>query len=356
MTYPDAALASASPQSLRRIKNNLSGGETFQIRSTEPNRNSLIAVNGSLPPKQSNWESSGGVQLRVANQSVDSGVSSPGDHQRSPDGEQTTRPRRSRHTYEDVEQRSRPPVRHNYEDVEILTAPRVTNSRTSNWVNTHSEIGWGKKEGQREGTGSMWAPQNRARRPHRQESFDERERDLTRTYNAPTTNSRSYSQRQRTSNTLPTPSSPGVKRRISYVSAMGGPPTDSPNDRFTSSTRYSQSSTQHRTPRGFDSLQRPISTASSTRRPRRGSESSSDRADIERFEEAKAMLLRAAPTMEPPVHRTHSHGPAPHRDRVHPGGEGLVRTGSGRPGGEGLVRTGSGRQVRGQSYVKQSLL
>ncbi len=346
LSPPDVALASASPQSLRRIKNNLSSSETFQIRSTEPNRNSMIAINGTLPPKQpkqTNWETSGAHQ-RVANQSVDSGVSSPGDHQRSPDGDQT-RSRKSRHVYEDVE-RSRPPVRHNYEDVEILTAPRVTNSRTSNWVNTHSEIGWGKKEGSgREGSGSMWAPQNRTRRaPQRQESF-ERERDLTRTYHAPTS-SRSYSQRPRASNTLPTtPSSPGqVKRRISYVSAMGGPPTEVSNDRFSSTltpTRFSQSSTQHRTPRGFDSLQRPISTASSTRRPRRGSESSSDRADIERFEEAKAMLLQAAPTKEPPVHRTRSHGPAPIR---------------GRPGGEGLVRTGSGRQV-GQSYnVKQSLL
>ena len=325
-THTDPALMTGSPQPVRRLRE--SG---FHLRSAEPQRSSLPSIGGTLP-KQMNWD----PHTRGANRSVDSGVSSPGD-QRSPEAVKTaqSRPPRSRHVYEDVERR--PVIRHAYEDVERLSEQR-SESRTSSWVNAHNELGWGKKEG----TGSMWAPQNKLRRPRRQDSM-ERERDLTATVH----NTGSYSQRS-SGNTLPSSSSnTSPRRRVSYMSAMGGEPSE---ERFAQSfsdprapVRYSQSPAHrqsHRVAgRAYDSLQRPAISTGSSRYPRRGSESVTNRSDADSLQDAKAMLLRNAPPRPSSVQRTRSHG----ANRTHASGA------------ERLTRTGSGRQLE-PPYLKQSLL
>ncbi len=318
---------SASPQLLRRIKNNLSdSGETYPLAHSAGDRGSLVFNGTGLPPKQSNWETT--AVRGPTNRSADSGVGSHGDLTRDERRPQ----RKSRHVYEDVERKSQPPMRHNYEAVDVeARVAAVPESRTSTWVTAHTELNWGRSN--RETSGSMWAPQNRQRLPQRQESF-ERERELTGAYHPPS-NARPYSQRSgRNSNTLPTPASP--VRRVSYMSAIGAEGT---SDRYPPSTSYT-SSRYSQQPRNFDSLQRPASTtASSSRRPRRGSESGGSFDQVERFEETKAMLLRNAPTKVSPVHRTRSYG-------------GSMRVST--TGAEGLTRTGSsGRPV---GHVKQSLL
>ena len=358
------ALAKASPQSVRRIKNNLREGG--KIRSTDPKRHSFIPIEGSLSlqPKQSNWDTPNPRQT-TTNRSVDSGVSSPGD-QRSPEVVKPAAPksRKTRHTYEVVERNPRHPVRHNYEDVEGFPAKSTENvSRTSNWINTHSELGWGiDRQSGRESTGSMWAPRNREQKEKRDRkrasqrlSTDsisppnvDRERDLTMTYHEPslrtampdhrTSIPTNYSSPGRMSNTLPN-SSGGVQRRVSYLSAVSPADLERQRERFTASEKYVEPRyrSSHRyshtpgRPRQYDSLQ------SSARQPGRRNSSSSGGGgeEFDRLQEVKAQLLQQQITKPVLSHRTHSHGRPSNR-------------------GDSLVRTSSAHQV--ESYLKQSLL
>lgn len=366
----DVALAKASPQSVRRIQNNLREG--VKIRSTDPKRHSFIPIEGSLTlqPKQSNWDTPNPRQT-TANRSVDSGVSSPGD-QRSPEVVKPTpnKQRKSRHVYEEVERSTRPQTRHAYEDVEGSGAKSSEKgSRTSNWVNTHSELGWGiGSQSGRESTGSMWAPRNRGQKEKRERkrssqrlstdsiSPPDRERDLTMTYHEPShrpviANHRgtgipaNYSSPSRISSTLP--NSSGVQRRVSYLSAVNPTDLERPRERFTASEQYVESrygsshryshgqGHKHMRPRQYDSLQ-----SSSRQQPppvrRRSSASSGGGGggeDYERLQEVKAHLLQQRINKPVQPHRTQSHGRPSNR-------------------GEGLVRTSSAHET----FLKQSLL
>ncbi len=314
-------MALASPQLVRRIQNNLSdSGETYPARHGSIDRGSLPINGASLQPKQTNWEPA--IARGPTNRSGDSGVSSPGDVPRD------ERRQRKSHVYEDVDRKSRPQVRHSYEPVDLDSGTSaVPDSRTSSWVTTHTEINWGRN---RESSGSMWAPHNRPRRPQRQESF-EREREIAGNYHS-SINARSYSQRSpHNSHTLPAPGSP-IQRRVSYMSAMGDGTADRIAPTSYTASRHSQN-TPHKQPRNYDSLQRLPPSTSSSRRPRRGSESgrSFDRSEVERFEETKAMLLHNVPTKLSPVHRTRSYGGS----RRGSSGEGITRTASGRMVGQG---------------------
>ncbi len=140
-------MTKASPQSIRRIKNNLSGGDVSSPRSPTKRHSTHIESNSM---KVSNWTGSGIL-------TSDSSRS----HLRSSLSNLQTPPIES-------EGAKRRPVRHAYEDVEIMSAEdkkKPSESRTMSWVNRHQELNWGRPNARdREMTGSLWSREQQIKR------------------------------------------------------------------------------------------------------------------------------------------------------------------------------------------------
>ena len=170
-------LAKASPQLVRRIKNNLGSNEKVsngRLSHSEAKRNSLIEGNKSLQPKQHNWASQPrSPTRRISDEYHGSGVG--GANSRQPQQERRQKVRRP-HVYEDVESPEPQPVIHVSAD---------SHARTRSWVESHNERLWAgedversdsaeghrRGEGHRHGdmtVGSLWASRNRSEGQHHQ--------------------------------------------------------------------------------------------------------------------------------------------------------------------------------------------
>ena len=146
----DQALATASPQSVRRIKNKIADKAKSSLKRHSATNVELF---GTIP-KQMNWSGSGTIShssssyMHASNSSLGKVGVSPGPG----DGEVLPRKRVVRHMYEDVEVLGRDEERRNLD------------SRTVNWVNHHTEMNWGRDQEAMEVTGSMWSSRNRDQR------------------------------------------------------------------------------------------------------------------------------------------------------------------------------------------------
>ena len=171
--YPEQRLAKASPQAVRRIKNNLGSNERVSNGRLEVKRNSFNEGSMSLQPKQPNWTS----QLKSPTRRVSDeySLSSVGVANSRPLSYQPQQDRRQKmkrtHVYEDVEspEPQPPPMIHVSAD---------SHARTRSWVESHNERMWANEdiersdsaEGHRRGdghrhgdiaVGSLWASRNR---------------------------------------------------------------------------------------------------------------------------------------------------------------------------------------------------
>ena len=160
-------LAKASPQSVRRIKNNLGSSERFsngRVQSSEGNkRNSLIPDgNMSLQPKQQNWSNRSHVPNHHGSEEYHIFT---GSGRINPPRQQDRHSKiRRPHVYEDVDTTDDQPVPQPH-------VPTDSHARTRSWVESHNERRWvaedversDSAEGYRRGevTGSMWATRNR---------------------------------------------------------------------------------------------------------------------------------------------------------------------------------------------------
>lgn len=234
----DQALATASPKTVRRIKNNTGASDNSLKR---------YSANFGSTPKQMNRTSSGnlayststkGFLQRTSDSSITGQVQSPSPGFSEGDFDSPTgRKKMVRHAYEDVDLE---------QQKEQERKGLHSNSRTINWINHHTEMNWGrdKEEPSLEITGSMWAHKNRerqnakekvkssaggiggggGRRPNRQRSD---QRDLVSSYHGPSPH---HSYRQQNSvpaqpwtGTNGLPDKIGRPRRVSYQHAMGDP-------------------------------------------------------------------------------------------------------------------------------------
>ena len=143
----DEAMTKASPQSVRRIKNNIEGGA--KVTRMPAQRHS---THEATFQKVANWNGSG-----LANEGRNHMRASHSSLQSSGLENEAPKKRMIRHTYEDVEFNGKGDGR------------KKQDSRTRNWVNDHSEINWGRPSNtkERELTGSLWAGKNRDQQMHR---------------------------------------------------------------------------------------------------------------------------------------------------------------------------------------------
>ena len=171
---PEQRLAKASPQAVRRIKNNLTGNERVsngRLSLSEAKRNSLIEANMTLQPKQHNWTNQPrSPTRRVSEEYLGSssgvGVVMGGGNSRYQPQQQDRRQKvRRPHVYEDVESpEMAPPIIHVSAD---------SHARTRSWVESHNERLWasedversdsaeGHRRGEMSSVGSLWASRNR---------------------------------------------------------------------------------------------------------------------------------------------------------------------------------------------------
>ena len=157
--YLEHALATASPQSVRRIKNRITINKDAALKRHSANPESY----GSIPKLINH---SGSATLGYSESSrghlhaSDSNISA---STLQAEGEGPAGRKK--------------PVRHMYEDVEIAQRDDTakSSSRTINWINHHTEMNWGRGEGRgeesREMTGSMWSSRNRVPRQHSKEKL-----------------------------------------------------------------------------------------------------------------------------------------------------------------------------------------
>jgi len=147
------AMTKASPQSVRRIKNNLEGGEANGTRNPAQRHSTHESTFHKV---NNNWNST-----NLANQSSEGRGhmrASLSSLQSSSLENEGPKKRIVRHAYEDVELTMKGDGKKKQED-----------SRTMNWVNHHSEINWGRSGNtrERELPGSLWSTRNRDQQVHR---------------------------------------------------------------------------------------------------------------------------------------------------------------------------------------------
>lgn len=173
LPHSDQRLAKASPQLVRRIRNNLGSSEKVsngKLFSEGMKRNSYsIEGSASLQPKQPNWASQPRSPTRRISDEYH-GASFGGGEMGVANSRQTERKSRLRrpHAYEDVESAA-----------EVMPVLTDSHARTRSWVESHNERMWpgeeversdsaeGYRHGDRHGdrhaemTGSIWASKNR---------------------------------------------------------------------------------------------------------------------------------------------------------------------------------------------------
>ena len=174
-TSPEHRLAKASPQAVRRIKNNLGSNERVsngRLGHSEAKRNSLIEGNMTLQPKQPNWASQPKSPTRRISDEYHGGSSvgvTNSSRQLQPQQQERRQKMKRTHVYEDVESpEPQPPMIHVSD----------SHARTRSWVESHNERMWAgedversdsaeghrRGEGHRHGdvaVGSLWASRNR---------------------------------------------------------------------------------------------------------------------------------------------------------------------------------------------------
>ena len=273
-THADQALEKASPMTLRRIKNDFTtvkGVGAVKSSSSDNKRNSFIQIEGTIPlqPKQHNWEGSAQLLPQYRSDTLKSNRSSSPGH-RSPEAAAPQQQvslggsipyRNPKHHVQQQQQQQQLPQQHHQQQHSSAEGSDSV-SRTRHWVNHHREMGWGKdgeRDESRELRGSMWASRNREQpqRQHVQPRDKKEKRRLTkprqqlvtsypspvepaheflasfsgsssfRTSSLPSSdihdtggNHVTHSYQATKHSTLPLPSSPTTRRRISYVRSM----------------------------------------------------------------------------------------------------------------------------------------
>lgn len=198
---PEQALAKASPLSVRRIQNKIPDAATKRYSASHADSLGSIhkLVNRVGSATLAHSDSSRG-HLHSSDSNINATSQGQG-------GEG------------DVKKRV---VRHNYEDVEVVGQKEEldperskSNSRTMNWINHHTELNWGRGDGTREITGSMWSSRNRVQRQHSKEKVrngsgmrrlvqtkSDQGRELVGTYQGPARHYRQQQQQQAASAVL----------------------------------------------------------------------------------------------------------------------------------------------------------